>query len=301
MAKTRKRAVGHKVGRIFIVQMNSRFAGDCQAELRGFFRLCYDAAVEISAVIITYNEEGRLEGALKSLAGVASEIIVVDCHSTDGTVRLARRYTDRVYERAWTNFADQKNFGNDKAAHPWILSLDADERISPEFRTELLELKKSEPDCDAFSIPRRVFYLGRWIRHSGWYPDRKVRLFRKSGSRWEGEFVHEKLTFQGSLRRLNGPIHHFTYRNIAEHLARINKFSDLGAQKLYAAGKKARWSHLLLLPFFRFARAYLWRGGLLDGFAGLVISVLTGYAVFVRYAKLREIWKKGERIEPFPY
>ncbi len=104
------------------------------------------AAVEISAVLITYNEEHRLEGALRSLAGVASEIIVVDCHSTDGTVRLARRYTDRVFERAWTNFADQKNYANEKAVHPWILSLDADERLSPELRAELLELRKSEPD-----------------------------------------------------------------------------------------------------------------------------------------------------------
>lgn len=258
-------------------------------------------AVEISAVIITYNEERRLEGALRSLAGVASEIIVVDCHSTDDTVKLARRYTGRVFERAWTNFADQKNFANEKASHAWILSLDADERLSPELRQEIIELRRSEPDGDAFSIPRLVFYLGRWIRHSGWYPDRKVRLFRKDKARWEGEFVHEKLVVDGRLLKLNGPIHHFTYPNIAAHLARINKFSDLGAQKLYARGKKTRWYHLLFLPFFRFARAFVWKGGFLDGFAGLVISVLTGYAVFVRYAKLREIWKKGERIEPFPY
>lgn len=259
------------------------------------------AAVEISAVIITYNEEDRLEGALKSLAGVASEVIVVDCHSTDGTVRIARRYTDRVFERAWTNFADQKNFGNEKAVHPWILSLDADERLSPELRKELLELRKSEPACDAFSMPRLVFYLGRWIRHSGWYPDRKIRLFRKSRAHWEGKYVHETLALQGTLRKLNGPVHHFTYRNIAEHLARINKFSDLGAQKLYAEGRKCRWRHLFFLPFFRFVRAYIWRLGILDGFPGLVISVLTGTAAFARYAKLREIWKKGERIEPFPY
>jgi glycosyltransferase involved in cell wall biosynthesis len=259
------------------------------------------AKMEISAVIITYNEERRLEGALKSLAGVAAEIIVVDCHSTDETVRIARKYTDKVFERTWTNFADQKNFGNSKASHPWILSLDSDERLSPELRAELLELQKGEPEADAFSMPRFVFYLGRWVRHSGWYPDRKVRLFRRDGARWEGEYVHEKLVFAGRLRKLRGSLHHFTYRNIGEHLARINKFSDLGAQKLYGQRKKARWHHLLFLPFFRFLRAYIWKGGFLDGFPGLVISVLTGYAVFARYAKLREIWKKGERIEPFPY
>jgi glycosyltransferase involved in cell wall biosynthesis len=258
-------------------------------------------SMDISAVIITYNEERRLEGALKSLTGVASEIIVVDCHSTDETVKIAKRYTDRVFERTWTNFGDQKNFANGKAIHPWILSLDADERLSPELRAELLEFKKTEPKADAFSIPRQVYYLGRWIRHSGWYPERKVRLFRKDKARWEGEYVHEKLVVQGRIEKLRGPIHHFTYRDIAEHLARINKFSDLGAQKLYAQQKKARWYHLFFLPFFRFLRAYLWKRGFQDGFAGLVISVLTGYAVFARYAKLKEIWKKGERIEPFPY
>jgi glycosyltransferase involved in cell wall biosynthesis len=257
--------------------------------------------MQISAVIITFNEERRLEDALKSLAGIASEIIVVDCRSSDETLKIARRYTNLVFERAWTNFADQKNFGNGRASSPWILSLDADERISPELRQELIALKKTEPEANAFSIPRKVYYLGRWIRHSGWYPDRKLRLFRKEKARWEGEYVHEKLVVEGRTGRLNGAIHHFTYRNIHEHLVRINTFSDLGAQKLYAQNKKARWHHLLFLPFFRFVRAYVWKRGFLDGFAGLVISVLTGYAVFVRYAKLREIWKKGERIEPFPY
>jgi glycosyltransferase involved in cell wall biosynthesis len=257
--------------------------------------------MQISAVIITSNEERRIEGALKSLAGIASEIIVVDCRSGDETVKIARRYTDRVFERDWTNFADQKNYANAQASHPWILSLDADERVSPELRQELLDLKKTEPDVDAFSIPRKVYYLGRWIRHSGWYPDRKLRLFRKGKARWEGDYVHERLAVTGRIGKLHGCIHHFTYRNIHDHLARINTFSDLGAQKLYAQKKKARWHHLLLLPFFRFVRAYVWKRGFLDGFAGLVISVLTGYAVFVRYAKLREIWKKGERIEPFPY
>lgn len=259
------------------------------------------AAMEISAVIITHNEEKNLAGALQSIAGIVSEMIVVDCHSTDNTVKIARKYTERVFERDWTNFSDQKNFANSKSSFPWILSLDADEKVSPELRKELVELKKTEPECSGFSIPRRVYYLGKWIRHSGWYPDRKIRLFRKDRARWDGEYVHENLALEGKVCRLKGTIHHFTYRNISEHLARINTFSDLGAQKLYAKRKKSRWYHLFFLPFFRFLRAYLWKLGFLDGFAGLVISVLTGYAVFVRYAKLKEIWKKGERIEPFPY
>ena len=256
--------------------------------------------MEISTVIITYNEEKRLEPTLKSLGGIAEEIIVVDRYSDDDTVKVAKKYTDRVFQRKWTNFADQKNFANGKAKFPWILSLDADERLSPELKEEILQVKEQEAGCSGFSMPREVFYLGRWIRHSGWYPDRKIRLFRKEKARWEGEYVHEKLVIEGEAKKLRGSIHHFTYRNIADHLRRINTFSDLGAQKLYAQNKKCRWYHLLFLPFFRFLRAYLLKAGFLDGFAGFVISVLDAYSVFARYAKLREIWKKGERIEPLP-
>lgn len=257
--------------------------------------------MEISAVIITYNEEDRLEPALKSLSGVASEIIVVDAYSKDETAKIARKYTRKVFHRKWSNFADQKNFANNKAAYPWILSLDADERLSPELRQEIINLKQQNPPCTGFSMPRQVFYLGKWIRHSGWYPDRKIRLFRKDKARWEGEYVHEKLEIEGEVEKLKAPIYHFTYRNIQDHLNRINTFSDLGAKKLYAEKKKCRWYYLTFLPFFRFTRSFFWKGGFLDGFAGFVIAVLNGYAIFVRYAKLKEIWKKGERIEPFPY
>jgi glycosyltransferase involved in cell wall biosynthesis len=256
--------------------------------------------VKISAVVITRNEEANIEAALLSLGDVASEIIVVDSGSTDRTAKLARKYTDRVYERNWTNFSDQKNYANSLASHPWILSLDADERLSGELRSEIAAMLEDEPDCAAFSIPRRVYYLGRWIKHSGWYPDRKVRLFRKEKARWEGAYVHESLIVTGEVRKLKGDIHHYTYRNIHDHLARINRFSDLGAQKLYAEKKKCRWYHLFLQPFGRFFKSYFLKRGCLDGFAGLVVSVLNGYSIFVRYAKLREIWKKGERIEPFP-
>jgi len=257
--------------------------------------------MDISAVIITYNEEKRLEAALKSVAGVASEIIIVDSFSSDDTVKIAKKYTNKVFRQKWTNFADQKNFANSRASFPWILSLDADERLSPELREELLQIKSGEPDSSGFSMPRKVFYLGKWIRHSVWYPDRKIRLFRKDKARWEGEYVHEKLVIEEKIQKLKGAIHHFTYRNISEHLARVDKFSDLGAQKLYTQKKKCRWYHLVFLPFFRFAKSFFLKAGFLDGYAGFVISVLHGYAIFIRYAKLREIWKKGEKIEPFPY
>lgn len=256
--------------------------------------------MKISAVIITHNEEANIEAALLSLAGIAAEIIVVDSHSTDRTVKLARKHTDRIFERNWTNFSDQKNYGDGLAVHPWILSLDADERLSPELRAEIGARLDDEPDCGAFSMPRKVYYLGRWIKHSGWYPDRKVRLFRKDRARWEGAYIHESLVVVGEVRKLKGDIHHYTYKNIADHLGRMNRFSDLGAQKLYAEKKKCRWYHLLLQPFGRFVKSYVLKRGFLDGFAGMVVSVLNGYGIFIRYAKLREIWKKGARIEPFP-
>ena len=124
--------------------------------------------MDISAVVITLNEEKRIEPALKSLEGVASEIIIVDAYSNDGTLEIAKRYTRKVFQRKWANFSDQKNFGNSKASYPWILSLDADERLSPELRREIIALKKKEePQCSGFSMPRQVFYLGKWIRHSG--------------------------------------------------------------------------------------------------------------------------------------
>lgn len=258
--------------------------------------------MDISVVIITHNEEKRLEPALLSVRDLASEIVVVDSRSTDDTVKLARKHGARVFERDWTGYADQKNFADDQAAGPWILSLDADERVSPRLREELRALRAApDPPCQGFSMPRQVHYLGRWIRHSGWYPDRRVRLFRKGRARWEGDFVHESLRMDGEVRRLEGPLHHFTYASIADHVARINRFSELGAQKLYARQAKPRLALLFVLPAARFVKSYVMRLGALDGFPGLVISVLNGYAVFLRYAKLREIWKKGERIEPFPY
>ncbi len=256
--------------------------------------------MEISVVIITHNEEKRLEPALRSVEGVASEIIVVDSLSSDDTVKIAQKYTDKVFKRKWTNFADQKNYANEQTSFPWILSLDADERLSPRLRQEILQLKKGEPRCAGFSMPRQAFYFGKWIRHSGWYPDRKVRLFRKDNARWEGEYIHEKLVVEGKIEKLEGSIYHFTYQNISDHLARINRFSDLGAKKLYAQKKKCRWYHLVFLPLFRFIKSFFLKAGFLEGYAGLIISVLHGYAIFVRYAKLKEIWKKGEKIEPFP-
>jgi hypothetical protein len=164
-----------------------------------------------------------------------------------------------------------------------------------------LKLRGKEPACAGFSVPREAYYLGRWIRHSGWRPDRRVRLFRRDRARWEGDYVHERLAVDGDVEKLRGSIHHFPFETIGEHAARVNKFSGLAAQKLYARRKKGRIPSMVVLPPFRFLATYVLKLGFLDGFAGLVIAGLDGYSVFLRQAKLRSIWKKGKHIEPFPY
>jgi len=253
--------------------------------------------MEISVTIITFNEEEKIEGAIKSVLEIADEIVIVDSFSEDNTVKIAKKYPVQIYQKRWRDYAEQRNFALEKASCPWILNIDADERVSPELKKEILNLKDKEPDCDGFSIPRLTYYLNRWIYHSGWYPDRKVRLFKKQMARWEGKFIHEKLVFTGKVKKLKNPIYHFSYKNIEEHLSRINKYSSLGARKLYENGKKARWYHFIFYPLCRFLKSYIFKLGFLDGFAGFVISVLNGYYIFTRYAKLKEIWKKGEKIE----
>ena len=257
--------------------------------------------MNISAVVVTLNEERPLEPALQSLAGLVSEIVVVDSFSADDTLKVARKYEARVVERAWTNAADQKNHGNGLAAGPWILSLDADERLSPALREELRELGRTEPDRAGFALSRRTYYLGRWIRHSGWGPKPQVRLFRKDKARWEADGLGERLALDGPSGRLRGDLEHYTFATVGEHAARTNNTSGLAAKALYARRKKGRLFPLLAVPPLTFLRTYLFRLGVLDGFPGLVIAGLDAYGAFLRLAKLRAIWKKGEHIEPVPY
>src|SRR5215471_19955043 len=172
--------------------------------------------MKISATLITYNEEHNIADALESLSW-ADEIIVVDSESTDQTAQIARRYTDKVFIRSWSGYSAQKNFAAAKASNDWIFSLDADERVSGELRTELEELKQSEaPSQTGFEMARMAFYLGRWIKHSGWYPDYKLRLYDKRRGAWQGDYVHETLEVDGEVSRLNGNLLHYTVRNCSE-------------------------------------------------------------------------------------
>ncbi len=248
--------------------------------------------MKISACIITYNEEDRIEPAIISLEGVVDEIIVVDAFSTDKTPQIVQSYDVRFFQREWEGYSNQKNFAISQAKYPWILSIDADERLSQELREEIIKIKENEPDFDGFSFKRKTFYLGKWIKHSGWYPDRKVRLFRKDSANWEGDFVHEKLVFNGKVKELKGELLHYSYRNLSDHVQRIEKYSTLASEKMLREGKRSSYLKILILPFFTFFRDFIFHAGFLDGVQGLIISFFSSYYVFLKFAKLLELQRK---------
>jgi len=242
--------------------------------------------MKISAVIIAFNEEERLPAALDSVRGVADEIVVVDSFSTDRTLEIAKAAQVRVWQNRFEDYGQQKNFAMGKASHEWILNLDADERVSPELKNAIIELKeKKMPETvAAFAIKRKTFYLGRWIRHSGWYPDRKIRLFKKSAAAWQGR-IHEKLQVTGAVDSLPGSILHFTYRDISDHVRRLNRYSTFLAEEIVRQKKKCLVLRLLILPPVTFFRHYVWRLGFLDGFAGLVIATVSSWGTAMKYFK----------------
>jgi glycosyltransferase involved in cell wall biosynthesis len=244
------------------------------------------SGMKLAAVIITYNEEDRLPDALASLRQVADEIVVVDSYSTDRTVAIACEAGARVVQNRFEDYGQQKNFAMAQAGSEWILNLDADERVSPELQRAILAWKAAAapPKASAFAIKRKTFYLGRWIRHSGWYPDRKIRLFRKNAAAWQGR-IHERLDVQGAVARLDGDILHFTYRDIGDHVRRLDRYSAFQAEEIVGRKKKCLFLRLLLLPPVTFLRHYFWKAGLLDGFPGLVIAMVQSWGTALKYLK----------------
>lgn len=246
--------------------------------------------MKISATVITSNEEDNIEEALASLSW-ADEIIVVDSGSTDRTVELARRFTDRVLVREWPGYAAQKNLAADQASYDWVFNLDADERVSKQLRTELENLQKgSEPEAPAFEMPRRTFYLGRWIRHSGWYPDYKLRLYNRTRGRWRGDFVHESVQVDGKVEKLTGEIEHFTVRNASEHHLRLDSYTTLAADEMRTQGKSTSLPLLLTAPIAAFIKSYFLKLGFLDAVPGLVIARFAAHYAFMKHIKL---WEKN--------
>jgi len=242
--------------------------------------------MKIAAVIITYNEEDRLPDALASVREVADEIVVVDSFSTDRTVEIAREAGARVVQNRFEDYGQQKNFAMTQAGSEWILNLDADERVSPELQRAIAAWKGGAAplNASAFAIKRKTFYLGRWIRHSGWYPDRKIRLFRKDAAAWHGR-IHERLDVRGTVARLDGDILHFTYRDIGDHVRRLDRYSAFQAEEIIRQEKKCLFLRLAILPPVTFLRHYFWKSGILDGFPGLVIALVQSWGTAMKYLK----------------
>jgi glycosyltransferase involved in cell wall biosynthesis len=244
----------------------------------------------ISACIIAGNEEANIRRCLESVRW-ADEVVVVDSFSTDRTVEICREYTDLVYQHRWLGYIGQKNLIKDLAAGPWILFVDADEVVSPELRDEILaEFERGRNAAVAgYTFPRLARYLGRWIRHGDWYPDTKLRLFRKERGRCGGKEPHDRVDVHGPVKRLRGHLYHHTYRGIEDQLSTLNRFTSITAEGRYRDGGAFHMHDLLLRPLFRFFRGYVLRLGFLDGLPGLIIAWTMAYGVFIKYAKLWEM------------
>lgn len=242
--------------------------------------------MKISATIITHDEERNLPRAIESLRA-ADEIIVVDSGSTDRTVEIARNLGARVVEAGWPGYANQKNFAASQAKFDWILSIDADESLSEALEAEIWRLKKKGPDCDAYTMPRMAQYLGRWIRHSGWYPDRKVRLYDRRKASWVGDYVHESVKVSGKVGHFESNLLHFTCDSLSEHLKTMDRYTTLAAEQLIDAGEKVSWGRLICEPPWTFFQTYFVKLGFLDGVEGLAIANMAALYNFVKYAKVR--------------
>jgi glycosyltransferase involved in cell wall biosynthesis len=245
----------------------------------------------LSVTVITLNEEKNLRSCLES-AAFADEIIVLDSGSHDRTLAVAREFTDRVFQESWPGFAQQKNSAQDKAKGPWILNIDADERITPELREEVLSLIHSDPLLAGYKIPRKNYFCGQWIRHGGWYPNYQLRLYQKEAGRFSPREVHEQVEVAGKVGRLKSPLEHFTYQSISDYLQRMDRYSELSAQHYWLEGKKITWPEILFRSFFTFFKMWILQRGFQDGSNGLLLAALYSHYTFTKYAKLKEKYKE---------
>jgi glycosyltransferase involved in cell wall biosynthesis len=251
----------------------------------------------LSATIVTLNEQETIARAIRSLSA-ADEVIVVDSGSTDDTCRIATTEGARVLHNPWPGYAAQKNFAASQATHDWILSLDADEEMNPRAQAALQQWKESFSETEStggeilpvgYRWPRRAFYMGRWIGHSGWYPDWKIRLYHRRHGAWRGDYVHESVTVDGPVSTLPGEILHYTWQSIAEQYKRTETYTGLAAREMAMRGRRASAADLLLAPPFTFLQTYFLKLGFLDGYAGFCIARAAAHYVHRKYQKLKAL------------
>ena len=246
----------------------------------------------ISAVIITFNEEKNIGRCLQSLQGVADEVIVVDSGSTDKTEEICRQYGAKIICQKWLGYGAQKNFANTFAQHNYILSLDADEALSDTLKKSILEIKQGSP-VDACSVNRLTCYCGQWIKHCGWYPDTKIRLWKKEKATWRLDELHETIILNpnAAIQHLKGDLLHYSYYNISGHILQLNKFTEVGAREYLKKGKNVSVAKIVYKPVWKFIRDYFVKLGVLDGYYGFVICAISAFATFTKYVKARQLAK----------
>jgi len=249
--------------------------------------------MKISATIVTLNEERNIARAIESLTCV-DEVLVVDSGSTDKTREIAERLGARVVEEPWRGYTGQKNYAAGCAAYDWIFSIDADESVTPDLSAEILAVKNDGPRFEGYSFPRLAFYLGRWIRHSDWYPDRKLRLYDRRKAEFAGDFVHESVRVNGSTGELRGDLLHFTCSSLSEHLRTLDRYTTLAAKEVAARSKPVPLPKLAFDPAWTFIRTYILQRGFLDGPQGLAIAWMATLYTFLKYAKARQDLATGD-------
>lgn len=246
----------------------------------------------LSVVVITRNESANIRAALETVRW-ADEIVVVDSGSTDDTVRIAEEIADRVTAHEWAGYGAQKNHATGLATHDWVLSLDADERVSPALAREIRALLRTEPTARGFRIPRVTRYLDRWIRSTDWYPDLQLRLYDRRAARWNDRLVHESVAVEGRVGRLQGELEHHAYRDVSHHLQTIDQYTTLAARQMQREGRRVGWVDLAMRPAAAFLRNYVVRRGARDGVHGLIVSILNAGYVFLKLVKLWERERAG--------
>jgi glycosyltransferase involved in cell wall biosynthesis len=248
----------------------------------------------LSVVIITRNEESNIARCLRSVK-MADEIIVADSGSTDRTIEIARNMGALVISIPWTGYGQSKREAVDKASGKWILSLDADEVISPELADEISDIVGHKSEFAGYFIKRKTNFLGKWIYHCGWYPDYLLRLFKKSQGNFDNNVVHEQVILEGRTGYLKSEILHYSYTSLEQYFEKSNNYTTLGAEEIFGQGKRAEWYHLTIKPLAAFFKHYFAKLGFLDGMTGFIISCLSSSAVFTKYIKLRELARKPKR------
>ncbi|MGH9755925.1 MAG: glycosyltransferase family 2 protein [Blastocatellia bacterium] len=245
--------------------------------------------MKISATIIIHNEEINIAEVCETVSW-ADELVIVDSDSTDRTVEIARRYTDKVFNRPFQGYKDKHEFADSRTTGDWIFWIDADERVTPELRESIENVRRRDPSTlpDGFRIARRTRYLGRWIEHSGWYPDYQMRFYRKAASYWDGVAPHETARVRGRVETLPGQFLHYTVRDLSEHHRVLGAYTTLAAEYHHGKNKRVSRVHLFILPVAAFIRAYFIKQGFRDGVQGLIIAMFTAYSVFLKYAKTWE-------------